>query len=95
MSDTAKKNERITARIPQNVKQTLEQAAIVSGATLNQFVVQAALKEAQQILANERVITLSEKDADKIFSLLDNPPSPNKKLKAAAAKHQAFFRETH
>lgn len=95
MSDTVKKNERITARIPENVKQTLEQAAILSGATLNQFVVQAALKEAQQILANERVISLSEKDAAQIFSLWENPPSPNEKLKAAAGKHQAFFYETH
>jgi uncharacterized protein (DUF1778 family) len=95
MTDTTRKNERITVRIPENVKQTLEQAALVSGATFNQFLVQAALKEAQQILANERVISLSDSDADRIFSLLENPPSPNEKLKAAAAKHQAFFRETH
>jgi uncharacterized protein (DUF1778 family) len=34
---------------------------------LNQFVVQAALKEANKILEEERVIVLSERDADKIF----------------------------
>lgn len=95
MSDTSPKNERITARVTNQVKHTIEQAATLSGATVNQFVIQAALKEAQQILEQERSILLSYQDADQIFSLLENPPSPNEKLKAAAAKYQAFFRETH
>ena len=91
----AQPTERITARIPQNVKQTLEQAANISGATLNQFIVQAALKEAKQIIEIERVINLSETDADTVFSLLENPPPPNAKLKQAAARHQAFFSENN
>jgi uncharacterized protein (DUF1778 family) len=45
----------------------------------------------QQVI--EMVITLSQKDADKVFSLIQNPPKPNTTLKAAAVKHQEFFRE--
>ena len=37
---------RITARVPQKVQDTLQQAAELVGATLNQFVVQAKLSEA-------------------------------------------------
>ena len=37
--------ERISSRVPKPVRKTLEEAAALSGATLNQFVVPAALKE--------------------------------------------------
>lgn len=95
MSNTTRKDDRVTARIPKNIKNTLEQAASITGATLNQFIVQAALKEARQILETERVINLSEKDAEIVFSLLENPPAPNENLKQAAENHRAFFSEKH
>jgi uncharacterized protein (DUF1778 family) len=38
---------------------------------------------------------LSEQDADKVFSLLENPPAPNRRLQEAAKKHKAFFSEAH
>lgn len=95
MSNTAKKDDLVTTRIPKNVKNTLEQAANITGATLNQFIVQAALKEAQKILEAERVINLSEKDAEIVFSLLENPPAPNENLKQAVEKHRIFFNENH
>lgn len=89
--DRPPNDARVTARIPLAVKETLQKAADLSGATLNQFLVQAALKEAHQILEAERVIVLSEKDAQTVFSLWENPPEPNTRLKAAVEKHQAFF----
>ena len=94
MSSSTKNDARVTARIPQQIKETLEQAATLSGATLNQFIIGAALKEAQQVLEAERIIELSERDAEKIFSLVEKPPIANEKLKAAVAKHQKFFNET-
>lgn len=93
MSGSIKNDGRVTARIPQQIKETLEQAASLSGSTLNQFIVSAALKEAQQVLEAERVIELSERDAERVFSLLDNPTTANERLKAAIAKHQEFFNE--
>ena len=95
MSADTNNDARVTARIPQQVKDTLEQAATLSGATLNQFIVGAALHKAQQVLEAERAIVLSQDDAAKIFDLLENPPPPNQKLKTAVAKHQAFFDETN
>jgi uncharacterized protein (DUF1778 family) len=95
MSENIQKSDRITARIPQNIKDTLEQAANISGATLNQFIVQAALKEAKEVIESERVINLSERDANTVFSLLENPPQANEKLKQAAARHQGFFSENN
>jgi len=74
---------RITARVSNNVRVTLEQAAELLGATVNQFVVQTAYQEAQRVLERETIIRLSQKDARKILSLLDHPPKPNQRLKAA------------
>lgn len=95
MLNTAKKETRITARVTQRVQATLQDAADLSGATLNQFLVQAALKEAHRVLESERAIILSERDANTVFNLIENPPAPNARLKAAALKHKQFFSETN
>jgi uncharacterized protein (DUF1778 family) len=84
--------KRITARVSDNVRATLEQAAELLGATVNQFVVQTAYQEAQRVLERESVIRLSQKDARKIFSLLDHPPKPNLRLKAAVKAFKGSVR---
>jgi uncharacterized protein (DUF1778 family) len=74
---------RITARVSESVRDTLEQAAELTGATVNQFVVQTAYLEAQRVIERESVIRLSQKDAHKALALLDHPLKPNKRLKEA------------
>jgi uncharacterized protein (DUF1778 family) len=53
------------------------------GATVNQFIVQTALREAERIIEQERVIRLSTQDAETFLHALDHPPPPNDKLMAA------------
>lgn len=84
-------NVRVTARVPVSVKETLQKAADLTGATLNQFLVAAAVKEAQAVIKQEQVIHLSSSDADRIFSLIENPPEPNDHLKEAIARHQTYL----
>ena len=55
--------KRITARVSDSVRDTLEQAAELLGASVNQFVVQTAYVEAQREIERESVIRLSQKDA--------------------------------
>ena len=82
---------RITARVPLTVQDTLQEAAGLVGATLNQFVVQAALNEAQRVIERERVIRLSAGDTAFLVALLDNPPGPNAALRRAL---QAYRKKT-
>ena len=82
------KQDRIGARVPHAVYETLCKAAELSGATVNQFLVQSALKEAQAVIEREQVIRLSTRDWDWVLNLLDNPPAPNAKLKAATDRYQ-------
>ena len=84
--------KRITARVSDGVRDTLEQAAELLGATVNQFVVQTAYVEAQRVIERESVIRLSQKDAHKILSLLDHPPKPNKRLKDAVKSFKGTVR---
>lgn len=74
---------RITARVPLSVQETLQTAASLTGATLNQFVVQAALHEAERIIEQERVIRLSVRETEAFLAALDRPLPPNAALKAA------------
>lgn len=76
--------KRITARVSERVQRALEQAAELTGSTVNQFVVQTAFQEAQRLLERETVIRLSQEDARTLLALLDHPPKPNKRLKDAA-----------
>lgn len=77
------KNERITARVTEQVKDRLSSAADIMGATLNQFLVQAALEKAEKVIEKDKAIYLSNKDAQVFFDALDNPPEPNERLKNA------------
>lgn len=93
MPNSQENTVRVTARIPASVQETLQKAAELSGATLNQFMIQAALKEAKKVIEDEGLIVLSEIDADTVFNLIENPPAPNRNLKEAIRKHQEFFNE--
>ena len=81
-------HDRIGARVPHEVYETLCRAAELSGATVNQFLVQAALKEAQVVIEREEVIRLSTRDWNWLLDLMENPPQPNARLKAAMKRHQ-------
>ena len=93
-SDTSTlERNRITARVSKDVREKLEQAANSSGATLNQFVVQAAVEKAEQILERERVTRLSARDAEWMLNLLDQPPrAPNSKLQRALENYDKATR---
>lgn len=89
MDITLPKSERVTARISEDVKQILQQAAALSGATLNQFLVQAALEKAQRMIEQENIIRLTQQDSVWFCQLLDSPVPPiTPKLKRAIQRYQ-------
>ena len=89
----APERERISARVPKDVRERLEEAADRSGATLNQFLVQAAIEKADQVLERERVMRLSARDAEWMLAVLDQPPRPpNAKLQSALEHYQKATR---
>jgi uncharacterized protein (DUF1778 family) len=93
MGTAIAKQDRIGARVPRDVFETLCRAAELSGATVNQFLVQAALKEAQAVIEREEVIRLSPRDWKWLLELMESPPKPNAKLKAAIKRYHKAKRD--
>lgn len=88
----AKTEERVPARMPKPVYDKISEAANAVGATLNQFLVQAALDRANEILERERVIDLSSHAAKKVFDLIENPPKPTAALRKAMRRRETACR---
>jgi uncharacterized protein (DUF1778 family) len=88
-----KPSERIGARVPQDVFDTLHRAAELCGATLNQFLVQSSLKEAHAVIEREQLIRLSREDSRLLLDLLEAPPAPNAVLLAAQARYHQSRRD--
>jgi len=87
--------KRFQTRMPYHVHEKLAHAADLSGATLNQFVVQSALEKANAILEQERVLNLTFRDAEILFKTIENSPPPNDQLiKAAQAYKKEFINES-
>ena len=76
-------SDRITNRVPQAIALKLQEAAELTGATLNQFMIQASLEKAERIIDREKTIHFSKNDAAMIINLLDNPSQPNAALARA------------
>lgn len=88
MGTAIAKQDRIGARVPREVYETLCRAAELTGATVNQFLVQAALKEAQEVIERQEVIRLSPRGWSWLLDLMENPPKPNAKMKAALKRYK-------
>ena len=88
MMNATESRDRITARVSPTIATKLQVAADLSGATLNQFLVQAAVEKADKIIENERTILFSREDAALFIKMLDNPGQPNEALARAFARRK-------
>jgi len=81
-------SDRITNRIPQSITLKIQEAAELTGSTVDQFMVQASLEKAEKIIDREKFIQFSENDAAMIINLLDNRSKPNAALVRAFERFQ-------
>lgn len=58
-------------------------AAALKKTDLTDFVLQPALREARRVIQEAKRVVLSERDSLLVLDLLENPPAPNAKLRAA------------
>lgn len=85
----AKADARINVRLPNELKQTIEEAAAALGQSVSEFAVSTVVREARQILREAQVTRLSNTDRDRILAALDAADArPNAALKAAARRYR-------
>ena len=78
-------NERMNLRVKPEVKARLVRAAALRHTDLTDFVTRTALREAEAVIAEAEQVRLSERDSLLVLDLLENPPAPNARLRAAIA----------
>lgn len=86
-----RQDQRVSARMPIHVYEVLGQAAELTGATLNQFLVQSALEKAEEVIERERFIKISGRSAAAFFKAVENPPEPTQRLKKAISAYKESF----
>jgi len=87
MHATSNDRARITARVTAYAQQAIERAAELTATTTNQFVAQAALREAERIIEEQSIIRLCQKDMQAFLEAIDNPPPANDRLAASLKQH--------
>lgn len=80
--------KRLTTRITDHVQEKLQAAADILGATLNQFVVQAALEKAEKIIESEATLLLTRRESLRLLELIENPPPRNENFLQAQARYR-------
>ncbi|MHB8921502.1 MAG: type II toxin-antitoxin system TacA family antitoxin [Halothiobacillus sp.] len=80
--------KRLTTRITAHVQEKLQVAADLVGATLNQFVVQAALEKAEKVIESESTIVLTRRESLMLLEMIENPPPRNEKFLQAQSRYQ-------
>ena len=77
---TATESARINLRTSPEAKALIERAAAIMGSTVSGFMLQNAYEAATRVVAQQEVITLSDRDRDAFLAMLDNPPEPTQAL---------------
>jgi uncharacterized protein (DUF1778 family) len=78
-------NRRMNLRISAEQKARLLRAATLRHTNLTDFVLQNALREAERVIDESERLQLSGRDSLRVLDLLEHPPAPNARLRAAAA----------
>jgi uncharacterized protein (DUF1778 family) len=77
-------NSRMSLRIRTEQKALLLRAVALQRTDLTDFVLRHALQAAKNVIEEADRLQLSERDSLRVLELLENPPAPNAKLRAAA-----------
>ena len=77
-------NSRMSLRIRAEDKALLMRAVALEHTDLTDFVLRNALRAARTVIEKAEHVQLSERDSLRVLELLENPPKPNARLRAAA-----------
>ena len=87
MSTKENKDSRLVARVSEDIQSTIYKAAAYSGATVTQFLVDAALDKAKAVITEVETINLSHNASESMMALLVDPPGPNEFLTKAKSNY--------
>ncbi|HET6880890.1 MAG TPA: DUF1778 domain-containing protein [Pirellulales bacterium] len=91
---TAKNDARLNVRLPVELKRTIEEAAAQLGQTVSDFAVSTLVHTARQVIREQRVTVLTQRDWELFTSIIDDTSAkPNEALAAAAKRYKQRVRK--
>lgn len=70
----------ISIRVPLQTRDLIDSAAATIGKTRSEFMIESARVHAVDVLLDQRIFNLDEKQTELFLSIMDNPPEPTAKL---------------
>jgi uncharacterized protein (DUF1778 family) len=90
MTRRTNRTEKLDLRLSRAAKQTLQAAASAARKSVSEFVLDSALSEAEERLADRRVFTLDGKSWDAFIAALDAPPRRHARLERLFREPSVF-----
>jgi len=84
------RTEKLDLRLSKAAKQTLQAAAAAANKSVSEFVLETALSEAEERLADRTVFTLDEKQWETFLAALDTPPRRHPRLERLFREPSVF-----
>ena len=84
------RTEKLDLRLSKAAKQTLQDAAIAARKSMSEFVLESALKEAEERLADRNTFILAAKQWDAFVAALDAPPRRHARLERLFGEPSPF-----
>lgn len=84
------RTEKLDLRLSKSAKQTLQAAASAARKSVSEFVLETALREAEERLADRRIFTLNAEQWDAFLAALDAPPCRQLRLERLFREPSAF-----
>lgn len=91
---TTATEKRLVARASASVQERIARAAELSGSTLSQFLIDAALKEADLVTEKATQLEVSVNGFKTIMAALDAPPRALPRLERAAQRYRTLINAT-
>lgn len=79
------KTDRFNIRIPAAQKAMIARAAALANKDMTEFILDKIVPEAAAVIEAAETVKVSDRDFLRILELLEHPPKPNAKLRAAIA----------
>src|ERR1700720_2062478 len=90
MTQRTNRTEKLDLRLSRAAKKTLQAAAAAERKSVSEFVLDTALSEAEERLADRRIFTLDAKGWDAFVAALDAPPRRHARLERLFREPSVF-----
>jgi uncharacterized protein (DUF1778 family) len=85
------KSQRLELRLTKLQKDFISKASSVSGfKNVSDYILHIAISDSKNVIREQQIFELSERDRVSFMETLENPPEPGKNLKKAMASYLSF-----